>query len=139
MRAAVLRNGELRVRDDVPDPEPGFGQVLVEVAACGICGSDLHFAKHGHTMLELGQQMEGVSALDAPPIDLAQDVFMGHEFCAEIVEHGPGTTRALPVGARVCSRPVLMRPTGPPQTIGYSNEHPGGYGEYMRLCEELLL
>ena len=54
MRAAVLRNGELRVREDVPEPVPGFGQVLVEVAACGICGSDLHFAKHGQTMLDLG-------------------------------------------------------------------------------------
>jgi threonine dehydrogenase-like Zn-dependent dehydrogenase len=31
-----------------------------------------------------------------------------------------------------------MRPTGP-QTIGYSNDHPGGYGEYMRLSEALLL
>ena len=45
MRAAVLRSGEIVVRDDVPDPEPAFGQVLVEVKACGICGSDLHFAK----------------------------------------------------------------------------------------------
>jgi threonine dehydrogenase-like Zn-dependent dehydrogenase len=63
---------------------------------------------------------------------------MGHEFCAEIVEHGPGTTRALPPGTRVCSRPVIVRATGP-QTVGYSNDHPGGYGEYMRLTEGLLL
>jgi threonine dehydrogenase-like Zn-dependent dehydrogenase len=33
---------------------------------------------------------------------------------------------------------VLVRATGP-ETIGYSNEHPGGYGEYMRLSEALLL
>jgi threonine dehydrogenase-like Zn-dependent dehydrogenase len=71
-------------------------------------------------------------------MDLGRDVVMGHEFCAEIVDHGPGTARTLPVGARVCSRPVLLRDTGP-QTIGYSNEHPGGYGEYMRLSEALLL
>jgi threonine dehydrogenase-like Zn-dependent dehydrogenase len=38
----------------------------------------------------------------------------------------------------VCSRPVLLRDTGP-QTIGYSNDHPGGYGELMRLTEALLL
>jgi threonine dehydrogenase-like Zn-dependent dehydrogenase len=31
-----------------------------------------------------------------------------------------------------------MRPTGP-QSIGYSNDNPGGYGEYMRLSEALLL
>jgi threonine dehydrogenase-like Zn-dependent dehydrogenase len=63
---------------------------------------------------------------------------MGHEYCAEIVEHGPGTTRALKAGSRVCSRPTLVRATGP-QSIGYSNDNPGGYGEYMRLTEALLL
>src|SRR5207237_1165569 len=72
------------------------------------------------------------------PMDLARDVLMGHEFCAEIVEHGPRTTRVLKPGTRVCSRPVLLRDTGP-QTIGYSNDHPGGYGELMRLTEALLL
>src|SRR5262249_57259955 len=71
-------------------------------------------------------------------VALSRDVVMGHEFCAEIVDHGPGTTRALKAGARVCSRPTLMRGTGP-QSIGYSNDNPGGYGEYMRLSEALLL
>ena len=41
MRAAVLRQGRIVV-DDVPEPQPGPGQVLVETIACGICGSDLH-------------------------------------------------------------------------------------------------
>jgi threonine dehydrogenase-like Zn-dependent dehydrogenase len=71
-------------------------------------------------------------------MDLTRDVVMGHEFCAEIIDHGPRTTRALRAGTRVCSRPVLIRDTGP-QTIGYSNDHPGGYGEFMRLSEALLL
>ena len=34
--------------------------------------------------------------------------------------------------------PVLIRSTGV-ETVGYSNENPGGYGEYMRLTEGLLL
>lgn len=38
MWAAVLRDGAIRVRDDVPDPEPALGQVLVQVKACGIYG-----------------------------------------------------------------------------------------------------
>src|SRR5258708_25578499 len=63
---------------------------------------------------------------------------MGHEFCVEIVEHGPGTRKTLPVGSRVCSRPGLVRPDGP-RTVGYSNDTPGGYAEYMRLTEALLL
>ena len=49
MRASVLRDGRMVLRDDVPEPVPGPGQVLVGVKACGICGSDLHFAKHGGT------------------------------------------------------------------------------------------
>jgi threonine dehydrogenase-like Zn-dependent dehydrogenase len=71
-------------------------------------------------------------------MDLARDVVMGHEFCAEVVEHGPGTTGALRPGARVCSRPSLIRADGP-RTVGYSNDTPGGYAEYMRLTEALLL
>jgi threonine dehydrogenase-like Zn-dependent dehydrogenase len=71
-------------------------------------------------------------------MDLARDVVMGHEFCAEVVEHGPRTSGVPKAGTRVCSRPLLMRATGP-ETIGYSNDHPGGYGEYMRLSEALLL
>jgi threonine dehydrogenase-like Zn-dependent dehydrogenase len=105
----------------------------VRTLACGICGSDLHALKHADAFVANARR-----AGNPRVMDLARDVVMGHEFCAEIVEHGPGTTRALPVGTRVCSRPVLMRDTGP-QTIGYSNDHPGGYGEYMRLSEALLL
>ena len=44
MRASVLRDGRMVYRDDVPDPVPGSGQVLVAIRACGICGTDLHFA-----------------------------------------------------------------------------------------------
>ena len=41
MRAAVMRDWQLRV-DDIARPDPGPGQVLTKVLACGICGSDLH-------------------------------------------------------------------------------------------------
>src|ERR671922_1102328 len=132
MRAAVMRDRKLVVAD-VAVPEPGPGEVLVRTLACGICGSDLHALKHADAFVATAR-----CAGNPRVMDLTRDVVMGHEFCAEIVEHGPSTTRALAVGTRVCSRPVLMRDTGP-QTIGYSNDHPGGYGEYMRLTEALLL
>jgi len=45
MPFAVLRGGQMALRENVPEPEPGPGQVLVAVKACGICGSDLHLAK----------------------------------------------------------------------------------------------
>jgi threonine dehydrogenase-like Zn-dependent dehydrogenase len=141
MRAAVLNKGEILVRDDVEEPEPGFGQVLVEVKACGICGSDLHFAKHGGDMLALGKQIEGMPSFgggDDDGVDLDRDVFMGHEFAAEVLEVGPDTQAAAPVGALVTSIPVLMGMDGI-HPIVYSNTVKGGYGERMLLSAPMLL
>ncbi len=43
MKAAVLRElNRPLVIEDVPIPEPGYGEVLVRTKACGICGTDLH-------------------------------------------------------------------------------------------------
>jgi threonine dehydrogenase-like Zn-dependent dehydrogenase len=63
---------------------------------------------------------------------------MGHEFCAEIVDFGPNTTRRIPAGRRVVSMPLLFRGTRI-HGIGYSDEVPGGDGELMALSEPLLL
>src|SRR6476619_4829169 len=41
MRAVVFDGSSLAAAD-VPDPEPGPGEILVEVAACGVCHTDLH-------------------------------------------------------------------------------------------------
>jgi threonine dehydrogenase-like Zn-dependent dehydrogenase len=132
MRAVVMRDRKLVVAD-VPVPQLGAGEVLVRTLACGICGSDLHALKHAEQFVATARRAGNTFVMD-----IGRDVVMGHEFCAEIVEHGPETTRALPAGTRVCSRPTLSRTTGP-QSIGYSNDNPGGYGEYMRLSEALLL
>ena len=51
----------------------------------------------------------------------------------------PGTTRALKAGGRVCSRPVLMRARPGRRASATRTTIPGGYGEYMRLSEALLL
>jgi threonine dehydrogenase-like Zn-dependent dehydrogenase len=132
MRAAVMRNKRL-VTTDLPRPDPGPGEVLVKTLACGICGSDLHALRHAEQFVAASRRAGSVFTMD-----LARDVVMGHEFCAEVVEHGPGTTGALRPGTRVCSRPSLIRADGP-RTVGYSNDTPGGYAEYMRLTEALLL
>jgi threonine dehydrogenase-like Zn-dependent dehydrogenase len=137
MRAAVLRRGELLVRDDVPEPVPEFGTVLVEVKACGICGSDLHFAKHGATMLALGREMEGVAELGAPELDLDRDVYMGHEFTAEVLEVGPDTLGPAP-GTIVTSIPALLTMSGV-RPIVYSNDVASGYGERMLLSAPMLV
>jgi threonine dehydrogenase-like Zn-dependent dehydrogenase len=136
VRAAALRDGRILVRDDVPEPQPGFGQVLVQVRACGICGSDLHFAQHGGEMLGLAEQLEGLPDFGAPPVDLGRDVFMGHEFSAEVLEVGPDTVGPEP-GTLVTSIPVLLTTTGI-RPIVYSNDLPAGYGERMLLSAPLI-
>lgn len=136
MKAAVLRGGEIVV-DDVPDPVPGPGQVLVRTLACGICGSDLHFRRHGRRIVE-------ASADGGLPLrtDTDRDIVLGHEFCAEVVEAGPDTLAPRP-GTAVVSVPVVL--TGGdllnPEivAIGFDNDLPGGYGELMVLSAPLLV
>lgn len=135
MRAAVLRDGRMVYRDDVPDPIPEAGQVLVGVRACGICGSDLHFAAHGAQVLKMSDRVAGGSG--AMHVDLNHDVFMGHEFSAEILEAGPDT-ETHPPGTLVTSLPVLLSAKGV-EPIVYSNSTVGGYAERMLLSAPLLL
>ncbi len=135
MRASVLRDGRMVYRDDVPDPVPGPGQVLVAVRSCGICGSDLHFAAHGAEVLTLSNEM--ASGAGGMNVDLSHDVFMGHEFSAQVLEAGPGTD-THPPGTLVTSIPVLLSGTNF-EAIVYSNTTVGGYAERMLLSAPLLL
>ncbi|HVB91655.1 MAG TPA: zinc-binding dehydrogenase [Acidimicrobiales bacterium] len=131
MRAAVTRGGQLVV-GEVADPTPGSGHVVARSLAAGICGSDLH---------ALGDFAHFTGLMDSvgvPSLDPAADCVFGHEFCAEIVEHGPDTAGTLPVGTRVCSVPIIVGSTGVEQ-IGYSNHYPGALAEHMVLQEMLLL
>jgi threonine dehydrogenase-like Zn-dependent dehydrogenase len=132
MRAVVMRDRAL-VLDTVPDPEPGPGEVLVKTLACGICGSDLHALKHAHEMTAAAEETGAPFAMDP-----ARDIVMGHEFCAEVVDYGPGTEGAAKAGERVVAMPVLFR-DGMIHGVGYSNDVPGGYGEAMVLAAPLVL
>jgi threonine dehydrogenase-like Zn-dependent dehydrogenase len=137
MRAAVLRDGRMVCRDDVADPVPGPGQVLVAVRSCGICGSDLHFAAHGRKVLSLTEQMSNGFGAGGSNVDLSRDIFMGHEFSAEVLEAGPDT-KTYPAGTLVTSLPVLISGQKV-EPIVYSNTTLGGYAERMLLSAPLLL
>lgn len=133
MRAAI-RRGPTIVCEEIEEQPLSTGQVRVKTLACGICGSDLHAVHHLDRMVELGKRAGGGMGLDP-----AKDVVFGHEFSAEILEHGPGTQKTLKAGTRVVTVPAAINPAGGMELIGYSNLYPGGYSERMILTEAMLL
>jgi L-iditol 2-dehydrogenase len=85
MQAAFFAGeGAVELRE-VPIPEPGRGEVLLDIRACGICGSDVH-------------QFAG--RWPQPPF------VIGHEIAAEVCAVGEGVTDWAP-GDRVCVEPFL--------------------------------
>ncbi|MBX3194137.1 MAG: alcohol dehydrogenase catalytic domain-containing protein [Microbacteriaceae bacterium] len=109
MRALVLKRfGELVV-EEAPDPHPQDDEVVIRVAATGICGSDIH----GYTG-ENGRRQPGQ--------------VMGHESSGTIMGLGPAVDPAvLPVGAAVTFNPVVIPPTGAASFAGREQHHPGKY------------
>jgi putative PIG3 family NAD(P)H quinone oxidoreductase len=84
MRAVTIRDKELAV-EDLDDPRPGSGEVLVRVRAAGLNGADM---------------MQRRGFYPAPPGSPAE--IPGLELAGEVVELGPGTQR-FEVGDRVMS------------------------------------
>ncbi|MGJ7513733.1 zinc-binding dehydrogenase [Pseudomonas baetica] len=132
MKAVVMRDKQLLV-DTVKAPMPAAGEVLVKTLACGICGSDLHMFHHCEHVL--GNFKRSGIPVD---FDANEDVVFGHEFCGEILDHGPGSDKKIKVGTRVCSMPFIFNQNGF-EHVGFSNGYPGGYGEQMVLSEGLLV
>jgi L-iditol 2-dehydrogenase len=80
MRVARLHGiRDLRL-EELPKPLPGPGEVLLKVAAAGVCGSDVHYYLEGR----IGSQV-----VTAPMI-------LGHEFSAWVAELGEGVTELEP-------------------------------------------
>lgn len=122
MRAAILRSGRIVV-DDVPEPTPGPGQVLLETISCGICGSDLHTRRHARDFVDAARAT-GMQVFDFDP---DADLVMGHEFSARVLDLGSGVD-SVRVGAVVTAHPVVRLP-GRLVGVGYANDFPGGYAE----------
>jgi L-iditol 2-dehydrogenase len=71
MRAVRWQANETLELAELDEPAPEPGQAVVQVAACGICGSDLHTFEHGllaHPGMVLGHEFSG-TVLAAPGVD----------------------------------------------------------------------
>lgn len=88
MRAAVYKGKEEIVVEDVADPSLDDGEVLIEVDACAVCGTDLRTYRHGDKKIE-------------PPR------ILGHEFCGTVVESRAGDEGNVRIGDRVVMYIVL--------------------------------
>jgi 6-hydroxycyclohex-1-ene-1-carbonyl-CoA dehydrogenase len=131
MKAAVFYgpNRPLEIAE-VPAPRPGPGEVLVRVAGCGLCHTDLHYLDHG------------VKTFKTPPL------ILGHEAAGIVVELGAGVTDRA-VGDRVlipsvlgCGRCAYCRAGREnlcSQMVMLGNNIDGGYAELIAVPAKDLL
>ena len=133
MKVVVCQNAELSVVD-IPEPVPGKAQVLLDVVRCGICGSDLHMRHHCDEFKAV------VSKVGLGPVmpSSSDPVVFGHEFCAEVLEYGPGCDKKLKIGTRVVAQPIL-RLGQQIHLAGLSPVATGAYAERMILQESALV
>ena len=92
MRGAVfLGNRKVEVRN-FPDPTPGPGEVVIEMKASGMCGSDLKFYRSPPGAAQAALGLGGS----------AEPFIAGHEPCGVVAARGPGVSeREAPIGQRV--------------------------------------
>jgi L-iditol 2-dehydrogenase len=133
MKALLLSEYKHLAVAELPAPTPGAGEVLIRVAACGICGSDVH----GY---------DGSSGRRIPPI------VMGHEAAGVVAAVGEGATSYL-VGDRVtfdstvycgacefCQRGEVNL-CNDRQVVGVScgdYRRAGAFAEYVTVPERIL-
>jgi D-arabinose 1-dehydrogenase-like Zn-dependent alcohol dehydrogenase len=130
MRAARLHGADRPLAPQaVPRPEPGPGEVLVQVRAAGVCGSDVHFAIEG-------------SPVGFLPITL------GHEIAGTVAEPGPEVPGPR-VGERVVVNALLTDGTCPQCLAGRASicasrslvgvHRDGGLAEFVAVPADALL
>lgn len=88
MKAAIMHKpGDIRI-EEIVIPKINSNEVLIKIKAVGVCGSDIHYFKHGHI---------GDFVVEKPLI-------LGHESAGEIVEVG-GEVKNWKIGDRVAIEP----------------------------------
>jgi (R,R)-butanediol dehydrogenase/meso-butanediol dehydrogenase/diacetyl reductase len=87
--------------EDIPEPELTPGTVAIDVAWCGICGTDLHEFLEGPIFIPPAGHPHPISGESAP-------VVMGHEFSGTVTALGEGVDD-LEVGQNVVVEPYIIR------------------------------
>lgn len=131
MKAALYYKGEKVLRiEEVPTPEPSPGEVLVKVAACGVCHTDLHYLDHG------------VPTFKEPPM------ILGHEISGIIEKMGDGVTNwneedhvIIPavLTCGVCDACRRGRENICKSMVMIGNNINGGYAEYIAIPAKDLI
>jgi threonine dehydrogenase-like Zn-dependent dehydrogenase len=132
MKAVTTAGGTLAYVD-VAAPEPGPGQLLLDVQRCGICGSDLHSLKHAD---ELADVLE-LCGYDRY-MRSGQTAIMGHEIYGTVAELGPWSDSKLTVGTPVVTIPLVRRGRKV-DGVGLSVDAPGGYAEQVVVQESFTI
>ena len=127
MKAAIYPgHGKPVTIETLPDPEPGPGDVVIKIARCGICGTDISFTKGG--MFDFGENAQ-----------------FGHEYAGEIVATGSGVSR-FKTGDRVAVLPSVACGTCASchshgnNVLCQASPGPGmlGFAEYARIPESVI-
>lgn len=137
MRAARFHNREdIRV-EQIDEPALKDGHVIVDVAWCGICGSDLHEYVMGP--MSFGKEPHPLTGETLP-------VALGHEFCGRV--RNPSAASGLKDGDAVMVDPRIlcrqcrlceMGATHACEKLGYTGYHAGGgYAERAAVKETML-
>lgn len=142
MKALVAYGpGDYRLEKDVPVPEAGVGEIVIQVEACGICAGDVK-AEHGAAMF-WGEN--GSDSWVKPPF------IPGHEFVGTIVQMGADVKGNFNIGDRIVADQIVpcwdcrFCKTGKywmcqkHDIFGFQSNVNGGMAEYMRLPKEALV
>ncbi len=130
--SSVWRHPALNVQD-WPDPEPGPNDVVIEVQACGVCGSDMHFYETDDDDYILYPGLTHFPTI------------LGHEFSGKVVEVG-NAVESLEVGAMVTAEEMIWCGRCIPCRNGFPNHCtnleeigftiPGAFANYIALDEK---